>query len=221
VSVSQAIRQHADSIWEAQHSHPFVQGIGDGSLPIDRFQHWLRQDYRYLTDYARVFAATIVKAPDLETMTMLTSVQHALLHMEMGLHRSYAEEFGISSQDLEGTVMAPTCRGYVDFLLRTATTGDYAEAISAVLPCVWGYSEIGQRLARIESERDPRYQAWIDMYNSPDMEELATWCRGALDAACDGLPERLITRVRDVFVTSSRWELAFWEMAWTLEEWPV
>jgi thiaminase/transcriptional activator TenA len=28
------------------------------------------------------------------------------------------------------------------------------------------------------------------------------------------------TRMEEAFLTSSRYELAFWEMAWTLEKWP-
>ena len=32
----------ARPVWEAQHSHPFVQGIGDGSLDIEKFKFWVR-----------------------------------------------------------------------------------------------------------------------------------------------------------------------------------
>ena len=35
----------AAPIWEAQHAHPFITGIGDGSLGADRFAHWLQQDH--------------------------------------------------------------------------------------------------------------------------------------------------------------------------------
>ena len=30
----------ARPIWEAQHSHPFVRGIGEGSLDIEKFKFW-------------------------------------------------------------------------------------------------------------------------------------------------------------------------------------
>jgi TENA/THI-4/PQQC family protein len=39
------LRKKADSIWEAQHQHLFVRGIGDGTLDRERFKYWLRQDY--------------------------------------------------------------------------------------------------------------------------------------------------------------------------------
>jgi len=50
------LRQTADDIWEAQDQHPFVRGIGDGTLDKERFKFWLRQDYVFLIEYARLLA---------------------------------------------------------------------------------------------------------------------------------------------------------------------
>ena len=55
-------------IWRQNHSHPFVQGIGDGTLDPDKFRFYMVQDYLYLIDYSKVFAIGAVKADDLETM---------------------------------------------------------------------------------------------------------------------------------------------------------
>lgn len=221
MSTSTHLRSLADTIWEAQHAHPFVLGIGEGSLDTQRFGHWLRQDYRYLIDYVRLFSAAVLRAPDLETMTTLSAVQHEILHTEMDLHRSYVAGFGISTADLEIEEKAPTCQAYTDFLLRTATTADFAEILAALLPCVWGYAEIGQRLAERGMPDDERYIAWIEMYASDESAQQAQWCRELLDRACDGLPEPALRRVEAAFITSSRWELAFWEMAWRQERWEV
>ena len=30
--ITERLRQKVDSIWEAQHQHPFVRSIGDGTL---------------------------------------------------------------------------------------------------------------------------------------------------------------------------------------------
>ena len=50
------LRRAADPIWRAQHEHPFVRGVGDGTLPADRFARYVRQDYLFLVDYARLVA---------------------------------------------------------------------------------------------------------------------------------------------------------------------
>lgn len=220
-SLSAHLRQLADPIWEAQHAHPFVLGIGDGRLDERTFGHWLRQDYLFLIDYARLFAAAVLKAPDLETTTTMAHMVHEVLHTEMDLHRSYVAGFGITREDLERETKAPTCQGYTDFLLRTATTGDFIELLGALLPCMWGYAEVGQRLAQRGMPQDQRYASWVAMYASEDFAALGAWCRDVVDRLGADLPERARKRVEEAFITSSRYELAFWEMAWTGETWPV
>ncbi len=215
------LRNVAEPIWRAQHDHPFVRGIGDGSLDPDRFGFWLRQDYLFLIDYARLFAAATLRAPDLAAMTRFATLLHETLTREMDLHRSYVKGFGITAADLERETKAPTTQGYTDFLLRTTTVGGYPELLGALLPCMWGYSEIGIELARRGMPEDERYRAWIEVYADPEFAELARWCRELTDAACDGLPALMLQRVEAAFLTASRYELAFWEMAWFNERWPV
>ena len=218
-SFTNRLRQSADAIWQAQHDHPLIRGLGDGSLDPKVFGFWLRQDYLFLIDYARVFAQAVVKAPDLEAMLHWSSLLHETLTREMDLHRWFVADLGITAGDLEREQKAPTTQGYTDFLLRTAATGDYAELLGALLPCMWGYSEIGQQLARLPPPADERYRAWIATYADPEFAGLAQWCRDLTDRACAGLPESALVRVERAFLTSSRYELAFWEMAWTRETW--
>jgi thiaminase/transcriptional activator TenA len=137
----------------------------------------------------------------------------------MDLHRAYAAKFGISAEDLEREEMAPATRAYTDFLLRIAATGDFAELVAALLPCMWGFSEIGQRLTASRRPADHRYAAWIEMYASSDFAELAAWCRRLLDRIAADAGEETRQRMEEAFLTSSRYELAFWEAARTQERW--
>lgn len=138
----------------------------------------------------------------------------------MDMHRSYAAQFGISAEELEREEMAPATRAYTDFLVRVAATGDFAELVSALLPCMWGFSEIGQSLAERSRPTDRRYAAWIEMYASTEFAELAAWCRELLDRVAGGAGAETQRRMEDAFLTSSRYELAFWESARTQERWP-
>lgn len=219
MSVSTQLRAAAHDIWEAQHAHPFIIGISDDTLELDRFQFWLRQDYLYLIDYARLFGVGMSRAPDLATITTLAQLGHEILHTEMDLHRSYAAEFGILREELESDIKSPTCQGYTDFLLRTATIGDFPELMGALLPCLWGYAEVGERLARTSVAEGGRYQAWIEMYASDEFQQLGAWGRSVTDTVCEGLPASAMRRVEEAFLTSSRYELAFWQMAWDRERW--
>lgn len=221
IPLSERLRQSADAIWQAQHAHPFVTGIGDGTLDPGVFAFWLRQDYLFLVDYARFFGQGVTRAPDLPTMTRLAQLLHEILYREMELHRSLMADFGLTEDDLLTAQKAPTTQGYTDFLLRTATTGDYTELLGALLPCMWGYSEIGQRLAATMTTEDSRYRAWIGVYADPEFAELAIWCQELMNQHGLGLPAATLQRVERAFITSSRYELAFWEMAWTREHWVI
>jgi len=215
------LREKAAAIWEAQHQHPFVRGISDGTLALDKFKFWVRQDYVFLIEYARLLALAAARSPDLDTMTRFATLLKETLETEMSLHREYAAEFGISREELEQEVAAPATRAYTDFLLRVAAIGDFAELVAGLLPCMWAFSEIGQRLAAQPVPSDQRYAKWIAMYSSAEFAELAQWCRDLLDRLAAGLPERELQKLEAAFLTSSRYEWQFWQMAWTMEQWRV
>jgi len=218
---TERLRQKADRIWDAQIQHPFVRGIGDGTLELERFKFWLRQDYVFLIEYARLLALAAARSPDPKTMLRFATLLKETADTEMNLHRDYAAEFHISPEDLERESPSPATRAYTDFLLRVATTGDFAELAAALLPCMWAFSEIGQRLAAQSRPSDKRYAKWIAMYSSREFAELAQWCRELVDSLAEGLPERDLLRLEAAFLTSSRYELQFWEMAWKKEQWPL
>src|SRR2546430_6355724 len=119
------LRERVAPIWRAQHEHAFVRSIGDGTVPREQFEHWVRQDYLFLIEYARLFALASTRAPDLETMTAFARLTQETLETEMSLHRAYAAEFGIDAARLESETKAPTTQAYTDFLLRTAALGDF------------------------------------------------------------------------------------------------
>ncbi|HYW27475.1 MAG TPA: thiaminase II [Terriglobales bacterium] len=212
MSFSAELRRAAEPIWQAQHDHPFVRGIGDGTVDIERFKRWLRQDYRFLVEYCRVFALAAARSPDLDTLRRFAELLQATAVTEMDLHRSYAAGFGITPGELEAEEMSPVTRGYADFLVRTAATGDFAELAAALLPCMWGFNEIGLRLAERGRPADERCAAWIDAYADPAFTELANWCRDLVDGLAEAARPDVRARMRDAFLVSSRYELAFWDV---------
>src|SRR5215208_3669982 len=145
VSLAADLRAASAGVWESQHAHPFVRGIGDGTLDEGRFRFYVRQDYRFLVDYGRLLALGAARAPRLAEMRRFAALAQAVLETEMALHVGFAERWGIAADELEAEPAAPATAAYTDFLLRTAALGDYAELVAALLPCVWGYAEIGER----------------------------------------------------------------------------
>jgi thiaminase (transcriptional activator TenA) len=209
----------ARPIWDRQLQHPFVRGIATGALDEDRFRRWVRQDYRYLVEFARVFAWAAAKADRLEAMTRFASSLSLTLDTEMALHREYASRFGITADELEREPMWPTTQAYTDFLVRTAAAGDLAELIAALLPCSWGYVHLGEQLAREPRPTDQRYADWIDQYSAPEFAQDAQWLRGELNRLVEDATAEKRQRLAELFVTSSRYEWQFWEMCWNGEQW--
>ncbi len=213
---SAELRAAAADVWEAQHAHPFVTGLGDGSLSGDRFADWVRQDHLFLVDYARLLALGAARAPDLATMRRFADLTQAVLGEEMELHRTLAAELGIPAAALEAEAAAPATAAYTDFLLRTAALGDFAELAAALLPCMWGYAEVGERLAARGRPGHRHYDAWIDAYAAPEFAALAAWCRALVDDLAADAGPALRARMQRAFVTCSRHELAFWDVGWDL-----
>lgn len=215
---SEELRAAAEPLWEAQHAHPFVRGIGDGSLDPERFRHYIRQDYLYLVDYARLLSLAAARAPQLDDMTRLAGLAQAILGTEMELHWSFAAGWGVTPHELERERPTPTTRAYVDFLLRTAALGDFAELVAALLPCMWGYHEVGTRLAAAGGSAEGGHTEWIALYAGAEFGELAAWCRGLTDRAAAATAGAGRERMTVAFLESSRHELAFWDASWRLEE---
>jgi len=219
---SKTVREHAAEIWKRELAHPFVRGLGDGTLPVDRFQFYLEQDYLFLIEYCRVFALASAKARDLETMGLFSGLLNDTLQTEMQLHRDYCRRLGIAEARLTSATAAPVTHGYTRHLLTVAYGGSIAEIVAAVLPCQLGYVEIATALAK---ERrgggNSFYAEWIGTYTSKEFVEGAVRLVRLVDELSDGLPERETERMAELFLISSKYEYLFWEMAWTKSGWPL
>jgi len=209
----------AEPLWEKQLEHPFVRDLGTGTLEEERFKRWVLQDYRYLIEFARIFAWAVAKSDTLDAMSWYAGVLDLTLNKEMELHRQYAARFDLSPSDLEAEPMWPTTRAYTDFLVRTAADGDMLDLLAALLPCAWGYVYIAQRLATADSPEDQRYVDWIAQYSSEEFSEVLDWLRMETDRLGVGISEEKRTRIREIFLISTHYEWLFWEMCWTGESW--
>jgi thiaminase/transcriptional activator TenA len=222
VSFAQDIERKALPLRQVVLSHPFITGVGDGTLPVEKFKHYVTQDYVYLIDYARAIALASARAPDLQTMGWFARLLDQTLNTEMNLHRSYCAAFGITKQELEATQPAPTTVAYTSFLLKTAYQSSFAELVACLLPCLWGYWEIGDHLAKQgEPKHAPLYCQWIQMYASLENANLARDIRSLADGLAEVAGSGGLDAMDNAYLTSMRWELKFWDMAYNLEHWQV
>ncbi len=202
--------------------HPFVQGIGRGDLDAERFRFYVAQDYVYLIDYARVLALGAARAPELEVMSWFAGLLDETLNTEMELHRGYCSRFGITRDELEATKAAPTTVAYTGYLLRVASQGSFGELAASLLPCQWGYWEIGERLERQgPPAHAPLYAEWVGMYSSEEFRDQALRLRTLTDGLGSVASPAEQAAMEAAYVTSLRLERQFWDMSWKLEQWPA
>lgn len=209
-------------LWIACLNHPFVQELGEGSLDLDKFKHWLKQDYVYLIEYARLFAIGTSKSHDLETMNSFAKGLDGVLFMEMDLHKSYAKTFSISEEELETTEKSAINTAYTSYMLNKAQAGGVENVAAALLACSWSYNYIGLELAKVPGAlEDKNYGSWVKMYSSDEFTELNNNAMQLMDKLADGKPERELKILEDIIVKTGYFEYMFWDMCYKKESWPI
>ena len=217
LSVSEHLYQAAHPIWEACLTHPFVTGIGDGTLSIEKFQHFMLQDYLYLFDYAKVFALGVLKARHPELMKIFAKNVDSILDGEMKIHRSYMERLGIREEQVFDVKPSLDNLSYTNYMLNVAHSGGPREIVAAILACSWSYAEIGQTLAkRPGAAEHPFYGEWICGYASEEYANTNQALIELMDQLAADVTEEELAYLTEIFVHCSRYELSFWDMSWEM-----
>lgn len=217
-SVSTRLHDAAAPVWEACLRHPFVTGIGDGTLDMEKFRYFMLQDYLYLFDYARVFALGVVKARDPELMRVFAANVDAILGGEMKIHRAYMKRLDITEEQVFSIKPALANLSYTNYMLSVAQIGGPMEIVASILACSWSYAEIGQALAAIPGAAGhPFYGEWIQGYASEEYAATNQALIELMDSLAADAGEEQLAYLTDVFVNCSRYELGFWDMAWDVQ----
>jgi thiaminase/transcriptional activator TenA len=207
-------------IYAAIVEHPFLTGLGDGTLPAESFAYYLAQDSHYLRDYARALAIVGAKAPSHAIAGMFGRHAAETVRVELALHASLLPVLGISAEALESVAVSPTTTAYTSYLLATAYGGSFGEALAAVLPCYWIYQRVGDALLKRGSP-EPRYQRWIDTYGGEAFAATVAEVLGVADETGPELGDAERRRAGAHFLATARYEWMFWDAAWRQESWPV
>lgn len=201
----------ADELWQDNQDlaiacleSPFVQGIGEGSLPKEKFAYYVGQDAFFLEAFARAYSIAAAKVSDWSGFNIFHDLAGGVLQ-ELKLHGGYAAAWGL---DLQQVKPGAATRRYTDFLLATAWSQDVGVTSVAMLPCMRLYAFLGQALAQ-EGGAKHDYSDWIKTYSSPEFEPLAQ--------QLEQLANRYATLnplVRSTYSYAMQCELDFFQAAW-------
>ncbi|WP_066424446.1 TenA family protein [Anabaena sp. 4-3] len=184
--------------------HPFVQGIGNGTLEQSKFAYYVGQDAFFLEAFARAYSVAAAKAPDWAGFTTFHALAGGVLQ-ELRLHESYAAQWGVNLKSVEPGMAT---RRYTDFLLATAWGGDVGLTAAAMSPCMRLYAFLGEQLAS-HGIPEHQYADWIRTYSSADFLPLTQ--------QLDSLVENYATVTASIYSTyryAMSCELEFFQAAW-------
>ena len=173
----------ANDDWAARIlAHGFVQGLGDGRLPVDSFKRYVAQDAYFLEAFARAYAFCLAHGTTRDDLYGFSELIAGVLD-ELKLHKAYAERRHV---DLSSVTPVAATRAYVDFLLDVARRGNLGETIAAMTPCMRLYAWLGQSLAAKPVAE--RYAEWVKTYADPGFEGLAARLEELLDTHAKDTP---------------------------------
>lgn len=215
-SFSEQLKAEAQPIWRRIFDHPFLREIKDGTLPLEKFRYYLTQDYLYLEGFARTVAMALAKAPDAGTLEELS--RRVLTPVERPLHHQLLEAAGISQDYIREVGRSPTNTAYVNHMMVTAALYGLGPTAAALLPCPWTYHDLKDEVGLSEH---PLYSQWTGFYVAGLLQDSVNAWRGFVDVAAAEAGPAEREAMRQAFLTSSRYEYMFWDMAYRMERWPA
>ena len=218
MTTTQRLLAATEEIWAEYHTRPFVRGIADGTLDEEKFRYYMVQDYLYLIDYAKVFAIGVAKARDPETMRLFAGYVHQILDGEMDIHKGYMQRLGIPLEEAERAPVALDNLSYTSYMLRVAYDEGPAEIAAAILSCALSYEYIAKEIvARDPAAADhPFYGEWVRGYADPGYAASNQVLVDLTERLTRDYSEAQLEHLTEIFIACSRYEGAFWDMAWEM-----
>ncbi len=214
-NLSKILKDENYNNWRrANFDHPFVQELGKGILPLNKFQYYLKQDYVFLINYCKVLALAASKSPSESMMKRWVSLLNETLNSEMDLHRNFCKDFGISISNLEKTIADTSTKNYCDFLIENANQNSEKFIAVSLLPCQWGYQEIAQNFVKNKFETKSFHKIWIDSYSSQEYQDVTNWLINHVDEIGKNSNNKEVEKYKQLFRSGIEYEIGFWDSAW-------
>ena len=181
--------------WDQAVSHPFLDGVRDGSLPTRAFDLWLEQDYLFVSDLLRFQARLLGLAPRKAQQPLASGL--VALESELSWFGAQAQERDLRLEEAR----KPATESYRAALERLLEAG-----FEAAMTALWALERVyldawmGARPGAAE------YSAFVEHWTQP---EFAGYVQNLEALAAGDAPAEA------AFLEICRLEHDFWEMAWS------
>ncbi|MDG2028686.1 MAG: thiaminase II [Acidimicrobiales bacterium] len=219
-SLTERLRASSQPTWDALISNPFVTEMADGSLSVEKFRFYVEQNLFYLPQYAKVLGFGLARSNSPAEVTRFARSVHQIVDVEIETNRRLLDRIvALGAEDQSGSVEpSPTCFAYTNYLLAVAATGSSAETMAAMLPCAWSYGDMATRHQNCAPH--PVYSEWLSFFGDEDYIEYVDSLLAEFDGIIGEVTNTEAARLERRFLAGARYESAFWNMAYTFEQWP-
>ena len=213
--ISERLRKDVDEIWNRIFNHPFILEIYSGKLPDKKFKFYLLQDYSYLIKIIKAMTIIASKS-NFEMMKEILEIAEMESETEIKNYEKILKKVGLSMEDAIKTKPSPSNFAYTNFIISTCSLGNEYEGLASILPCFWSYLEIAEKNKHLlEENKNEIYIEWAEEYLTNEYKELVEKMKSLLDKSNE------YDKIKKIFVTSSKYEYIFWDMAYNMEEWKI
>lgn len=214
---TQTLWQQNEGLYQTTLHHPFNQELAQGTLPLEKFKHYIAQDALYLADFAKALALMAARSTDSQQIVDFLEFAQGAIIVERALHESYFTKFSISAQ--ANTQKTPACFAYTHFLLSTCALAPLEVGMAALLPCFWIYREVGNFiLAHHQNQHNP-YQEWIDTYAGDAYSLVVDKALALANQMAEAATDTQHQAMHQAYRHGAHLEYWFWDSAYHLEHW--
>lgn len=201
-------------LWDVMLDHRFLRETRDGTISDERFAVWMRQDYLFVEAAIPFLAALITRAPRHHWEPLAGAV--AALQKELRLFEERAEAVGVN---LRGAPPSFTNHAYIQFLLATAFRASYAEAYAVLYTAEKAYHD-SWKVVKQGIAQDSKWYPFVENWAGEEFAQYVSYLETELDALAEEAGPSERERMAEYFELTTKYEIAFWEMAATGEGWP-
>lgn len=201
-------------LWDTMLSHAFLIQTRDGEIPDDVFANWMQQDYLFVEAAIPFIAALIPRAPK-EHWAAHAGVIQAFT-TELGLFEERAKKVGV---DLRAAPPSFTCHAYIQFLMASAQRRSYAEAYTVLYAAEKAYHD-SWKVVRAGLDASSPWHPFVENWAGDDFAAYVQSLETELDALAKNAGPTELEGMAELFETTTKYEIAFWEMAMTGGGWP-
>ena len=220
MNFSDQLKKENKELWDKILRHPFVKELTEGTLPLEKFTYYIKQDYLYLEEFARCIGLAASKAGNIESMRSWAEMMAGCLRYETQMLEDLSSKLKIPIEEIREAELSPTNRAYTNHLLKIAYYGTIGENVAALLPCMWTYQDIGESYSQKDSIHiNPLYKEWCMAYGTPEYINLVKIYLDSLDQYASNAGNMQKNLMREHFNLSLRYEYMFWEMSYNMEKW--